>query len=281
MNLLRVELKKLLHLGWSYLAVLGMNAFSAAMLFIFVILHLKSTALSDAAKVTMQMKQQAGGLLYFVFVTEAWVFSFLGFFLLGILIGELLGREFESGSLSLLFLSPYTRFQIFGAKFLAVLIVYFLALGLNLCIQGATVFLFSRVHSVFFEIIEVGVLVKLLASQVLIDLSWIALMFLLSSLSRGVASTLAYTLSLYFFFLLWDSIVWLGEQFEFLSPMLVKIGAFSFTNSCRIIDTGALRQYFSNQRGDFPLAMNLMGLNLFYTLIFLLLAAWAFSRREI
>ncbi len=281
MGILKAELDKVRRLGWTYLAILGMNAFSAAMFLIFLILYLKSTALDQAAQVSLQMERQAGTLLYFVFVTETWVFSFLGFFFMGILIGELVGREFDNGSVGLLFMSPYSRLSVFAAKVTSVLFVYLFSLTLSFCIQASTVLLLSRVHSVFLRIIEPMTLVKLFAANILIDLSWIALMFMLSTLSRGVASTLAYTLFVYFSLLLLDTIIWLGGQFEFLGPWLVKAGAFTFTNSCRVLDAKQVASYFSRSTLDFPLAFNLLGLNVGYTVLFVLLAALAFSRREI
>ena len=281
MGILKAELDKVRRLGWTYLAILGMNAFSGAMFIIFLILYLKSTALDDAARVSLEMERQAGTLLYFVFVTETWVFSFLGFFFFGILIGELVGREFESGSVGLLFMSPFTRLAVFGAKLVSVLFVYFISLALNLSILSATVWILSRVHSVFLRLLDPALLFKLLGAQVLIDISWIALMFLLSTMSHGVASTMAYTIFVYFSLLFVDTIIWLGAQFQFIGPWLVKAGAFTFTNSCRVLDSHHVTKYFTRQIPEFPLAFNLLGLNLAYTFAFLLLAAYAFSKREI
>jgi ABC-type transport system involved in multi-copper enzyme maturation permease subunit len=281
MGILKAELDKVRRLGWTYLAILGMNAFSGAMFLIFLILYLKSSALDDVAKASVEMERQALTLLYFVFVTETWVFSFLGVFLFGILIGELVGREFDSGAVGLLFMSPFTRLSTFVAKLISVLLVYFISLGLNLSILMATVFILSRVHSVFLRIIDPMVIFKLLGAQVLIDISWIGLMFLVSTMSRGVASTLAYTIFIYFFLLFVDAVIWLGAQFQFIGPWLVKAGAFTFTNSCRVLDSQHVGKYFTRAISDFPLAFNLLGLNVAYTFVFLLLAAYAFSKREI
>lgn len=280
-GVLRAELRKLSSMSWSWLAVVGMNAFSAAMFLLFVLVWLRSTALDDAARASVDMARQAGGILSFVFLTETWAFSVLGVFFLGLLVGELVGRELAEGSAALTVLSPASRTQILLAKLAAVLVVYAMALALSLSLQGATVLILSRVHPIFLSVIDVGVLARILAAHVLIDLSWVALLFLFSTLSSGSASTLAYTMGFWVASLTADAAVFLGTHFSFLGPWTAAAGRYTFTATCRVLETGQLRRYLFETDAPFPLSLELLGVNFLYALLFFGLALTVFRRRDI
>lgn len=281
MGLIKAELSKLYRLGWTYAVILGMNSLSIIVFGLFILLYIKSTAIDDAAQLTQDMAQQAAPMLYFIYGLQGWVFSFLSFFFIAIYTGLVLGREFDNGSVELFVLSPYTRMQIFMAKFCSVILIYFTALLCNLLLQGTTAFILTAAQPVFGNLVELSVLLKILAASVVTDLSWIAFIFFVGMLSRGVATTVIYSLLGYFGFITADIVFALGDHYHFLKDWQLKMADYTFTASSNVLDTQQLPAYVFGQIDKLPLSFDLLGVNILYGLCFLGLAALCFKYREI
>ena len=281
MGLIRAELTKLYRLRWTYAVILGMNALSIVVFGLFILLYIKSTAIDDAAQLTQDMAQQAAPILYFIYGLQSWMFSFLSFFFVAIFTGLILGREFDNGSVELFVFSPYTRIQVFLAKFCSVILVYFVALLFNLLLQGTTMLILTTSQPVFSTLVKSSVLIKILAAGVVTDLSWIAFVFFVGMLSSSVASTVIYSLMGYFGFITVDIIFALGKQYEFLSKWQLKFAEYTFTASSNIFDAQQLPAYVFGQLTELPLSFDLLGVNILYGACFLGLAALCFKYREI
>lgn len=281
MGLIKAELTKLYRLGWTYAIILGMNAFSIVIFGLFILLFIKSTAIDDAAQLTEDMAQQAAPMLYFMYGLQNWVFSFLSFFFIAIYTGLILGREFENGSIELFVLSPYTRIQVFIVKFSSVIFIYFMALLVNLLLQGTTMLILTTSQPVFGTLVKGGVLLKILAAGVVTDMSWIAFVFFVGMLSSSAAGTVIYSLMGYFGFVLADIVFALGKHYEFLEKWQLRLGEYTFTQSSNIFDAHQLPAYVFGQINELPLSFDLLGVNILYGLCFFGLAALCFKYREV
>jgi ABC-type transport system involved in multi-copper enzyme maturation permease subunit len=281
MGLIRAELSKLYRLRWTYAVILGMNAFTIVAFALFILLFIKSSAIGDATKLTKEMAQQAAPMLYAVYGFQKWVFSFLSFFFIAIFTGLILGREFEDGSIEFFILSPYTRFQIFLAKFCSTVLVYFIALLLNLLLQGITVLILTTAEPVFSSLVKLSVLIKIFSAGVVIDLSWIAFVFFVGMLSSGVATTVIYSLIGYFGFVTADIVFSMGEHYEFFHGWQLKLAKYTFTASSNVFDASKLPSYIFGQINELPLSFDLLGVNILYGICFLSLAALCFRYREV
>jgi len=281
MGLIKAEFAKIYRAGWTYAVIIGMNSFSIVLFGIFMLLFLKSTAIDDAARLSSDYAMQAMPFVYFIYMLESGVFSFLSFFLMAIYIGLIIGREFENGSIELFILSPYRRVQIFLAKIFSIFIVYFAALLVNVIIRGIVVMIINSVHPSFSEFLQSDVLLQIFAVTVLTDLSWIAFVMLIGMLSNGVATTVIYSLIGYFSLVVVDIVFVLGKHYEFLTKWQLKFADYTFTASGNVLIIEELPKYVFGQISELPVSFELLSVNLLYGLLFFLLAGICFNYREV
>jgi ABC-type transport system involved in multi-copper enzyme maturation permease subunit len=198
------------------------------------------------------------------------------------LAGEFIAKEFANGSIKLAFTSPINRLSIFFGKFLSLVAYYFLLLFSYLFFFFLIVLLLkygfrAEIGNYFYE----GEYLRILLAYVVIDMSYLALAFLLATISDFVESTIFYNLATIMFL----------QLFSLSLTILVKSGAltdqfskylhkYNYIQTTGVLSFEKMEMYISGKFDKFPVSYEYLFNNFLYTCLFLVVAAWLFQKRD-
>lgn len=275
------ELKKIYRLRKAWAAALAVNLVPLFLLFILVVLWVKGLFSSTGMLLDFQQEMTRKSLLGAIFVALK-TFSWIAWVFVMLLAGESIAREFHEGTIKLLFTAPLSRLSLFAGKFLAVVSFYLGLLASYLTFFGlAGLFLQYGFRARLGEYIDFPGVGKILVAYLAIDLSYIALAFVLAALSSYVESTVFYNIITVLFLFLLDVsmnvLIKSGALTDGFSHMVHKL---NYMRTTGVLALEEMQNYITKDGQPFPVTYENLAANALWTCFFLIAAFWLFKRRD-
>lgn len=282
-DLVRYEIFKLFRLKKAYFCVLAINFLPLLILFVFTAVYFKGLIYGYVGFTQQMFEKEFGMGVMGAIVFLLSFFSWSSWFFQTIIAGELISKEFENKSIKLMLLMPFTRFTIYMGKLLTTLVFYVFNLALYL---GLTALLGVALHRVFglnvFALVDYAVLFKICNAYFVINISYIALVFLVSIFARSAESTMAFTIFATFALKALDSVILLFGRLDIIPLELSQfLNKYAYLKTCEVIDSGRLMKLIETATYDqLPISFDMLGVNMLYTLLFLFIGFQIFRRKE-
>jgi|GEM_PF-5448244 len=282
-DIVRYEIYKMRRLKKIYFCVFAINFLPILAIFILTVLFFKGIIYRDFGSMQIMFEKEFGSGIMGTIVALLSFFSWSSWFFQTIVAGELISKEFENKSIKLMLLMPFKRLSIYMGKLSATMLFFLFNMALYLVLCA---FLGVALDKVFgfkvFSLIDYTLLLKLCCAYFVINFSYVSMVFLVSIFSRSAESTMAFTIFATFALKLIDNVIMLFGRLDVisynLSEWLVK---YSYLKSCEVIKYEKLMQMI--EKRDYlsmPVSFDLLGVNIIYSLLFLLIGYQIFKRKE-
>lgn len=209
-------------------------------------------------------------------------FSWIAWIYLMILAGETVAKEFAAGTMKTLLVQPVKRLAVFAGKFLSLLVSYAALLSLYLGLFAACAALMKvGFRADLASHFPLGVAGKIFGAWLVIDLTWLALAFLVAGLATTVETTIYYNILVVMTLSLLDvalnTLRKLGALQDEASRFILEHG---FIRTTGVLDLETMQAYITGERAEFPAKFDHLFANALWGLLFLALGALVFLRRE-
>jgi len=284
MRFIKAELFKLRKLKKTYFALIAINMLPITFLFITLYLAIfKIGQLRQLISLTKIVKDK--GVMSFYFI-ETYSMSLAALIFVPIIIGELVAKEFSSGTIRLFLTQPVKRHVLYFYKFCAVLGFYLICIlcGYFIIFLNGCVLYF--VDKSIMSLLNYEALFKVSGLFIIFDISIISFVFLISSFVPTIETTISVSIFLYILMKLIDFLLSMAQSlnekfgFKVVSPLISKLAPYTYTNTTSAVNLKKLFAYLSGVTSTFPVETGYIFLNLLYTILFFLIGMWIFSKRE-
>ncbi len=282
-DILRYELYKMQRLKKVYFCAFAINFLPLMILFVLSVLFVKGIIYRDFGVMQNMFVKEFGSGVMGVLIVLLSFFSWSSWFFQTIIAGELISKEFENKSIKLMLLMPFKRLTIYLGKLLSTIVFFVINLAIYLCLCALIGVALDRVFGFkVFALIDYQLLVKICNAYFVINFSYIALVFLVSIFARSAESTMAFTIFATFALKLIDNVILLFGKLDIIPYHIAdKMVNYSYLKSCEVIKYEKLiKMAETGDYANMPLAFDMLGINILYSLAFLYIGYQVFKRKE-
>lgn len=209
-------------------------------------------------------------------------FSWIAWIYLMILVGETVAKEFAQGTMKTMLVQPVKRVTVYAGKALAVLLAYLalLAVYAGLFLVCA-VMLKAGFRADLAAHFPAGTAAKIFGAWLVIDLTWLALAVCIACMASSIETTIYYNILTVLTLNLLDvalrALRNLGALADPFSKAWLELG---FVRTTGVLDFDTMQHYITGGTTVFPARFDHLAANAVFGLLFLLLGALLFLRRE-
>lgn len=284
MKFIKAELYKLSKLKKTYLALVGMNLMPIIILLISLYMVLfKHDLMKGSMGMSMMYSEKAKQLVTLIFFFEIFSISIASLLFMSLIIGELISKEFSSGTIKLLLTQPVKRSWLYIYKFASILLFYFLSVLTGYLIMALNGAIFYFVDKGFLGLLNYPAMLKVGLTFILLDISLIAYVSLVASFSPSIEVTISLSIVVYCMMRIFDGILMTGNKIQAFGEFAVKYAPYTYTNSAAAINPSnyeQIKDFIAGTSTAFPINTDLLFLNGGYTLLFFLAGMILFLKRE-
>lgn len=278
---LRAELYKMLKLKKVYAALLTVALPPLFALLVLAVVYVKGLLYGSGILLEFNRgftEKSLLGLFFFALKSFSWI----AWIYLMILAGETVAKEFATGTMKTLLVQPVKRLSVFAGKFLSILAAYGALLSVYLGLFAVCAALlktgFRADLAAHFPLAVAG---KIFGAWLVIDLTWLALAFLVAGLATTVETTIYYNILVVMTLSLLDVALNVLRKVHALDDAASKfILEHGFIRSTGVLDLDTMQQYITQPDAPFPARFDHLFANALWGGLFLALGALVFLRRE-
>jgi len=281
-SIIRAEFYKLRKLKKFYAAFITVNLAPAFMLLVLAIIYVKGLfyGVGFIAEFKKEITNKA---IVGIFYSSLYYFSWLAWVYVMMLVGEIVSKEFSDGTMKMMFTRPITRLSIFTGKFLSVLLFYIGMITSYMISLGVVVLSLKAVIGIRYEQfnLEPMIFIKIFFAFVVIDISYISLVFMVGMLASSVGTTFSYSIYVSMFLMFLDGSLSFLKKINALDNFFTNlILDYSFIGTTWLLSPDKMEKFVMGKEKAFPISFDKLASNFTYTIIFFIIAAILFSRRE-
>ncbi len=282
MNFIKAELYKLSKLKKSYLAIIGMNLIPIIVLLITLyLITFKSEILKGSMGMGMMYSEKAKKAISLTFFAEIYSISLASLLFMSMIIGEMISKEFSSGTIKLLLTQPVKRCWLFFYKFSSLIIFYLISISIGYMIMLLNGLILYTVDHGFIKIVNFSSMWKIALTFIVLDISYIAFVSLIASFSPSIEITISLSIMVYIMMKIADAVLYAGNKVSAFGELAKKIAPYTYTNSTTVVNSyDKIKGYIEGLISTFPVNTDLLMMNGMYSLIFFLIGMVLFLRRE-